>query len=620
MLQFCRLLQRFRRDDSGVFAVVFGIMAVVLVAMGGAVVDYVTLEQARTRSQTALDAATLALQPSINDPAETDETIREKAEALVLERLGTQGIHEAKIDTVVVNRDKGELMLSGSFAVETIFVKLVGVDLLYATITSQATKGIANVEVSIALDVTGSMSITLPSGATRLKTLKDATHSLVDTILALNRTGNYAKVALVPYAQSVNVAPYEEAIRGPIRPRRDIQTISWTATGYQAITNISTANPAVFTSSRHGLRVNDYVYVRDTGVSKFDTQRLRVSSVSTDTFTLDISGGINSVVANKGSFAKCRRSDCMAVFTSPGHGYAEGEEIWVQDVAGLTSYNNRKHIISAVTANSFVITGTAPNRNQTHQANTGRFWCRWQTESVGCVEFEFTDIGYTRRVQQISTCATERARNAATDTPPSTTFMGRNYPYIDPDPDYSNVCSSSKIVPLTTSKATLTSAINGLTAGGSTSGSTGILWSWNMLAPSFGYVWPTSAPAPYHQRHLMKAAIIMTDGEFNTVHCNGVVSGISSTGGSGNAERINCASPNGGPYKQASDYCTAMKNNTGIQVYTVGFGITKGSPAAIALENCASSLANHFLADNAASLNDAFDQIARQITALRLTR
>ena len=90
MLLFRRLLQSFGRDERGVFAVVFGLMALVLVALGGAVVDYVTLQQARTRSQTALDAATLALQPAINNTAETDETIRIKAEKLVLERLGTK--------------------------------------------------------------------------------------------------------------------------------------------------------------------------------------------------------------------------------------------------------------------------------------------------------------------------------------------------------------------------------------------------------------------------------------------------------------------------------------------------------------------------------------------------
>ena len=58
-----KLLKRFRDDEGGAFLVLFGILAIVLVATSGAVVDYTSVEQARTRGQVALDAAALALQP-----------------------------------------------------------------------------------------------------------------------------------------------------------------------------------------------------------------------------------------------------------------------------------------------------------------------------------------------------------------------------------------------------------------------------------------------------------------------------------------------------------------------------------------------------------------------------
>ena len=41
MFQFAPLLGRFAKDESGVFAVLFGLMAIVLIALGGATVDYV---------------------------------------------------------------------------------------------------------------------------------------------------------------------------------------------------------------------------------------------------------------------------------------------------------------------------------------------------------------------------------------------------------------------------------------------------------------------------------------------------------------------------------------------------------------------------------------------------
>ncbi|MNL38522.1 hypothetical protein D3C87_1607440 [compost metagenome] len=59
---------------------------------------------------------------------------------------------------------------------------------------------------------------------------------------------------------------------------------------------------------------------------------------------------------------------------------------------------------------------------------------------------------------------------------------------------------------------------------------------------------------------------------------------------------------------------------TGITVYTVGFGITQGSAQANLLTYCASSANNAFLADNGTALIAAFDQIARNISSLRLTQ
>src|SRR5690554_1736244 len=104
MSGFTKLLRRFGQDESGVFAVVFGVMAIVLVALGGAVVDYVTLEQTRARAQTALDAAVLALQPEINLSSVSEASILERAEAIVRERIGDPRI-TARVDRIFIERE-----------------------------------------------------------------------------------------------------------------------------------------------------------------------------------------------------------------------------------------------------------------------------------------------------------------------------------------------------------------------------------------------------------------------------------------------------------------------------------------------------------------------------------
>jgi Flp pilus assembly protein TadG len=87
MHNFLVLLKRFHRDERGIFAVIFGIIAVVLVATAGAVVDFTTVAQARTRAQDALDAAALGLQARIYDDDITEADLRDEAQVLLTQRL-----------------------------------------------------------------------------------------------------------------------------------------------------------------------------------------------------------------------------------------------------------------------------------------------------------------------------------------------------------------------------------------------------------------------------------------------------------------------------------------------------------------------------------------------------
>ena len=69
---------RFRRDESGVFVVLFAVLALVLIATSGAVVDFTYMQTARTRAQTALDAAALALQTRIRHRQHRDAEDRRR--------------------------------------------------------------------------------------------------------------------------------------------------------------------------------------------------------------------------------------------------------------------------------------------------------------------------------------------------------------------------------------------------------------------------------------------------------------------------------------------------------------------------------------------------------------
>ena len=78
MRRLLDLAKRFRKDENGAFMVLFAVLAIVLIAVSGSVVDFTYMQTARTRAQTALDSAALALQSTIGNTGVTPATLRSR--------------------------------------------------------------------------------------------------------------------------------------------------------------------------------------------------------------------------------------------------------------------------------------------------------------------------------------------------------------------------------------------------------------------------------------------------------------------------------------------------------------------------------------------------------------
>jgi hypothetical protein len=166
----------------------------------------------------------------------------------------------------------------------------------------------------------------------------------------------------------------------------------------------------------------------------------------------------------------------------------------------------------------------------------------------------------------------------------------------------------------------LKNAVNQLSAGGSTGGHIGVAWAWYLLSPSFGYLWPgESQPAPYRSERLLKVAVIMTDGEYNSVYCNGVIAKNSISGSGSANDYTNCNAPNGSSFDQAQALCTAMKQ-AGVIVYTVGLDVVDDPRARSLVNNCATDADHVYLPANGTELKDAFNAIGREISELRIAQ
>lgn len=219
--------------------------------------------------------------------------------------------------------------------------------------------------------------------------------------------------------------------------------------------------------------------------------------------------------------------------------------------------------------------------------------------------------------QQITNCVTERGgADAYTDTAPNVAPLGKYFPGSDVP------CLSSQILPLTSNRTTLHNRINALAAGGSTAGHIGVAWGWYMVSPNFAYLWPAaSQPAAYGTQDLLKVAVIMTDGDFNTVHLNGIIAKDSTSGSGSNSQKINQNSVNypDDAFVQAKNLCDAMKAK-GILIYTVGLGVQSQPGANDVLQYCATDSTHVYFPSNGTELKQAFHDIAMGIARLRLSK
>lgn len=616
MRQLKALFRRFGADESGVFAVIFAVLAIVLVATAGAVVDFTTVQQARTRAQDALDSAALGLQRTIYEDNVTEETIKVRAEALLIERLADANVTATVTNATIVKED-GMLRLSARLDIPMSFVSLVGVEQMSAAVVSEARRGAVNLEVAVALDVTLSMA------GSRIQALRTATAELIDAVVQDSQSPTYSKMALIPYSSAVNVDTYAAAVRGPVRGYTNINSVAWlTPSWTRTISAINKAMPGrITTTANHGLSTGDAVYISNIsggGFTNLNGKVFNVTVLNNTQFTLNgqsTSGYSGTYSANSGRVNKCLTNECEVVVTSNGHGLSTNEFVWI---TGVHNSVNEKlsppFTATDVTANTFVLENSQ-GQNLGSYGSGGRAYCG----SPGCEYqiFQSASGGNNYKRFRITNCVTERVgANQYTDAAPSTTYVGRHYPPSSSD------CLTDKIVPLTDVKSTLKSAAEALDVTGTTSGQIGTAWAWYLVAPNFAPLFsdPKQKPAEYDAPNTQKVVIIMTDGAYNTPYCQGVVAKnntIPGGFGGGSSNYINCNATNGNPFTQAANLCTAMKA-AGVRVITVGFEVGSDQTVVDTLTNCASSAGDAFLASGSAGLVSTFKKIGENISELRL--
>ena len=181
-------------------------------------------------------------------------------------------------------------------------------------------------------------------------------------------------------------------------------------------------------------------------------------------------------------------------------------------------------------------------------------------------------------------------------------YSGPLNPEIDPDAYRNDICPTAPVLPLARSRSDIDTAVNDMAAQGCTRYDVGTAWGWRALSPDWRGVWEdvdAGLPVDYRSREIQKAAIIMTDGKNTPVDC-------AQDGDSKAASEAAFA-----------ESCQGMKDE-GVLVYTITFKLEDAATNAL-FESCASGSSRYFKSPTGEQLDEAFANIASDLTNLRLS-
>ncbi|MCR8723677.1 pilus assembly protein TadG-related protein [Frigidibacter sp. ROC022] len=208
--------RRFARDEAGSFTILnlFLLMTVMMVA--GIAVDAIRFEAKRARLQNTLDRAILAAADmgQTLTPAQVVQSYFDKAglSEYYAEPQSSSGFNSKTVSATATG------------TLDTFFMSMFGIDTLSPVASGTAEESISDIEISLVLDVSGSMGepiyeyVTYYSrrygsrtyrqntGTTKLESLQNAAKEFVDTIYA-STVDARTSMSIIPYNMQVNAGP-----------------------------------------------------------------------------------------------------------------------------------------------------------------------------------------------------------------------------------------------------------------------------------------------------------------------------------------------------------------------------------------------------------------------------
>jgi Flp pilus assembly protein TadG len=199
-----RYLRSFGRNEDGSIIILTILLLMSMLILGGMAVDFMRYEARRATLQSVSDRAVLAA-ASLNQTLDSRD--------IVEDYFAKAGFADALIDAPVVvdNGNSRTVTVRSELGVNTFYLRLAGMDRLTAPARSSATEGVGKVEISLVLDISGSMRF-----SNRFANIHAAAIAFAEEVLD-PANGGTVSLTIIPYAGATNPGQEMFAFMGGVR-------------------------------------------------------------------------------------------------------------------------------------------------------------------------------------------------------------------------------------------------------------------------------------------------------------------------------------------------------------------------------------------------------------------
>jgi len=191
-------LKRFKKDEEGSLIIFSMFIFVTMIIFGGIAVDLMLYENRRTHVQNSTDRAVLAA-ANIKQTVPAKDVVKDYLLKVGIE-VDDDDISVRQIGTLPVVTGR-QVAVKVDAQSPTLLMNMIGIDWLPYGSASSAEQSVNDVEVSLILDVSGSMGWN-----SKLSNMQSAAKTFVDGVLD-GADDNRVSVSLVPYSTQVSAGP-----------------------------------------------------------------------------------------------------------------------------------------------------------------------------------------------------------------------------------------------------------------------------------------------------------------------------------------------------------------------------------------------------------------------------